>query len=243
MNKMNEFSIAVIVPCYNEYDRLPLDDFLAFGKNHPEFFFLFVDDGSTDGTGSLIKPHCNRQIQLLTLPTNSGKAEAVRQGILNALEKGFPKIAFWDADLATPLDEIFGFIKKMDQDGSWDMVIGSRIHRLGAHIKRNVWRHLIGRALMTVILYFIVDFSVYDSQCGAKVMTAEAAREIMNKPFITRWLFDLEMLVRLKHFRKTNLEDCVYEYPLSRWQEIGASKVRVFTVLKDVIRFNRYYRR
>ncbi len=240
---MNRSDIAIIIPCYNEYHRLPLDKFLSFGKEHPEFYFLFVDDGSTDGTGDLIKPYCSGQFDLLTFPENSGKAEAVRQGSLLALQKGFSRIAFWDADLATPLEEIFPFIRKMDQEKNWDMIIGSRVHRLGANINRTIWRHLTGRILMTIILSLTVDFAVYDSQCGAKIMTAESARIIMDKPFFTKWLFDLEMLVRLEQFRQTSLSSRVYEYPLSEWHEIGCSKVRIFTVLADLIRFFRHYRR
>ncbi len=219
-----------------------METFLRFGEEHPDISFLFVDDGSTDGTGDLVRQYCGRQIQLFSLPRNSGKAEAVRQGIRSALEQGFCRIGFWDADLSTPLEQICPFLDKMDREENLDMIIGSRIYRLGAHIKRNVIRHIIGRILMTMV-YSAVDFIVYDSQCGAKIMTAAAAGAITDKPFITRWLFDLEMLIRLQRFRQQDsLAGIVYEYPLAEWHETGHSKVRILSVLIDLFRFFFYYK-
>ena len=219
-----------------------METFLCFGEKHPDISFIFVNDGSNDGTADLIKQYCGRQIQLLSLPRNFGKAEAVRQGIRSALEQGFYRIGFWDADLSTPLEQICSFLDKMDREENFDMIIGSRIHRLGAHIKRNVGRHIIGRILMSIV-YSSVDFVVYDSQCGAKIMTAAVAGAITDKPFITRWLFDLEMLIRLQRVRQQDsLGSIVYEYPLAEWHETGHSKVRVCSVLIDLFRFFFYYK-
>lgn len=238
---MNEPIAVIVIPCYNEYGRLAIEKFVNFAQEHGNIRFIFVDDGSTDGTEELIKPYCGARIQLHTLTRNSGKAEAVRQGILRALEQEPSRIGFWDADLSTPLRTICSFHETMEQNRNLDMVIGFRVCRLGADIKRNAGRHIIGRILMTV-LYSLLDFTVYDSQCGAKMMTAEAARAITGEPFHTRWLFDLEMLVRLQRFRRTDLHAEVYEYPLEEWHEIGRSKVRIGAVMKDVIRFFRYYK-
>ena len=238
---MDKPAAVIVIPCYNERNRLVMEEFVCFGRKHPDIHFIFVDDGSSDGTGDLIRPHCGRQYRLLTLARNSGKGEAVRQGVLAALEQGALRIGFWDADLATPLDTICFFVEEMNQNRNLDMIIGSRILRFGAHIKRNFCRHIIGRIFMTLMHCFF-DFTVYDSQCGAKMMTAEAAREVTKGPFVTRWLFDLEMIARLQRFRRTDLSASLYEYPLPEWHEVGSSKVRIGTVFHDLLRLFYYYK-
>ena len=96
---------TIVVPCYNEARRLLLEPFVEYAGEHPNTRFLFVDDGSSDDTSDLILTsgvaRCE-QIDLLTLPHNMGKAEAVRHGFQEAFTTQPRYVGFWDADLATP---------------------------------------------------------------------------------------------------------------------------------------------
>jgi len=96
--------ILVVVPCYNEEDRLDCSAFRAFAERNTDCGFLFVNDGSTDNTGELLRELCrsNSAFLLHELPRNCGKAEAVRQGMLKAMEFKPAYIGMWDADLAAP---------------------------------------------------------------------------------------------------------------------------------------------
>ena len=81
---------AIIIPCYNEADRLKCDSILKFAKANNEIYFIIVNDGSTDNTWQVITELAkvsNGQIISLDLETNLGKAEAVRQGFLKAFSK------------------------------------------------------------------------------------------------------------------------------------------------------------
>ena len=120
---------TIIIPCYNEEKRLPLNAFLFFVKENKNVQFLFVNDGSKDNTLDLLKniSSQNECFLMLDLHKNVGKAEAVRQGILYA-EEHFNSnyIGFWDADLATPLNEIERFIhclKKNDYHNLKKLVV------------------------------------------------------------------------------------------------------------------------
>jgi hypothetical protein len=95
----------IVVPCYDEAKRLRTDEFARFTSQHPDVHFLFVDDGSTDGTRVRIEQMTVRKgsVSLLTLAQNQGKAEAVRRGMNEAFERGAVYAGYWDADLATPL--------------------------------------------------------------------------------------------------------------------------------------------
>jgi dolichyl-phosphate beta-glucosyltransferase len=102
-------SVIVVIPCYNEAKRLSVLQFKAFSLRSCSIRFLFVNDGSTDETINLLEclrkydPQC---FMVCNLPENVGKAEAVRQGLLQAFNAKPDYVGYWDADLATPLNAI-----------------------------------------------------------------------------------------------------------------------------------------
>src|SRR5512141_2007244 len=130
---------CIVVPCYNEADRLKSEEFLDCARRRPDLHFLFVDDGCTDGTGGILdrlSRACPEQIRYFTMERNRGKAEAVRCGFLESFRSGYDVIGYWDADLATPLETIPRFCELLE-DREIDGVIGSRVMLLGRHIRRN----------------------------------------------------------------------------------------------------------
>lgn len=234
-------SVCLVVPCFNERRRLDLDAFRRFTQIHP-VWFIFVDDGSTDGTAELIRPNVDDRVRLLVLAENTGKGHAVRHGVLFAqslpLWSQVAWVGFWDADLATPLTELpkfFAFASACHARP--DSIIGSRVSRLGARIQRRSSRHVLGRLFATAVsLILCVD--AYDSQCGAKVIHASVVSRCFASPFVSRWLFDLEILLRLRGA-------VVVEYPLAAWLDVSGSKLRVFREVfrtaRDLIQIWRHY--
>jgi glycosyltransferase involved in cell wall biosynthesis len=225
----------LIIPCFNEYERLNTGKFLNFLKEHPTIGVCFVNDGSKDDTHQLLsnlKQVGGTQVEFVNLEINSGKAEAVRRGMLAALHCSSGEyFGYWDADLAAPLQELISFLDHFAFNPEIDVVMGSRIKKLGANIQRNWMRHYLGRVFATVI-GLIFSFSVYDSQCGAKVFKRDIAKEVFETPFISRWLFDVELIYRctlIKH-KKVFLFEC----PLSEWCDIKGSKVNFFSYLRSV---------
>ena len=76
-------NLVIVVPCFNEAERLPVADFLNFVRQHPEVQLCFVNDGSKDNTLSLLNQmmlEVPGQICIKDLPMNQGKANAVREG-------------------------------------------------------------------------------------------------------------------------------------------------------------------
>ena len=147
----DQFDIGIVVPCYNEMERIELSKFSEFLISNDFIYFCFVNDGSTDGTHRKLSDFVNRnpeRCRVINLSDNQGKAEAVRQGINTMLKtSGYQFVGFWDADLATPLTEIQGFIHKFKSNNELKAVCGFRILRLGASIRRSVFRHYFGRIL------------------------------------------------------------------------------------------------
>ena len=221
-------TICLVVPCYNEERRLPREAFISFLRTHHDVSLCFVDDGSTDKTLTVLnelRTQLPEQILVLPLSPNGGKAEAVRAGVLHVVAHGdWPLIGYWDADLSTPLPEVEGLKRALDERPSCTLAMGSRVKRLGSHVERRVIRHVLGRIFATASSQ-LLGLAVYDSQCGAKLFRREIAPMLFRDTFITRWLFDLEMLARLREALGPDALQAVMEVPLGAWIEVGGSKL------------------
>jgi len=220
----------IVVPCFNEARRLSPEAFRDFAATWPDGAFLFVDDGSSDGTLdvlSAIRHSIPAQCEILRLPQNVGKAEAVRRGMLRAFESNPEYAGFWDADLATPLDVVPLFERVFRERPATDVVLGARVKLLGRNIERRAARHYVGRIFATAV-GVTLGVNVYDSQCGAKLFRSTGSvRGVFDTPFLSRWIFDVEILVRLLK-RSASL----YELPLPVWRDVAGSTLR----LKDFVR-------
>ena len=242
----------LVVPCYNEETRLLPAVFMEFLGNSTVADMLFVDDGSRDRTADVLRGICAafpRKASLLQLPRNAGKAEAVRQGVLAALESDSPFVGFWDADLATPLESVALFLEEFDKHPHLEMVIGARVRLLGRTIDRRAVRHYAGRVFATAVS-LMLRLPVYDTQCGAKLFRATPAlRKIFGEPFLSRWIFDVEILARLSIERQrtggTPPEACVAELPLPVWRDVKGSKIQpgdLLRVARDLWLIHRWLR-
>jgi dolichyl-phosphate beta-glucosyltransferase len=222
---------VIVVPCYNEAKRLPAAAYAAFVRSW-KGRLLFVDDGSRDDTARVLTELVATRptsMTAITLPKNGGKAEAVRQGSLRALAEGADVIGFWDADLATPLDEIPHFEKVLQEQPGIDVVMGSRVRLLGSAVDRRPLRHYLGRGFATAVS-FLLDANVYDTQCGAKLFrVTPVVREVFATPFLSRWVFDVELLARYLDAQARAGQDGrhgIREVPLQVWRDVAGSKVR-----------------
>jgi dolichyl-phosphate beta-glucosyltransferase len=222
--------VCLVVPCYNEERRLridPIREFLA--RQGSAASVCFVNDGSVDGTQRVLEDlqrSSPERILVVRLARNSGKAEAVRQGALHAATLNrFDCIGYWDADLSTPLDELDHLLAALEQRPEHRLALGSRVKRLGSRIDRHPVRHYLGR-LFSTLSSQLLDLPVYDSQCGAKIFRSDVTGVLFADPFVTRWLFDLEILVRLRnHLGRQRFREAAVEVPLTEWREVGGSKL------------------
>lgn len=238
--------ICVVIPCYNEAARLNIASLSAFIDKHPHHCFLGVNDGSTDGTLALLQDISQKypqQFIVFDMPQNSGKAEAVRQGLLYAVNiPGFDYYGYWDADFSTPLEEIDWFIYFSGGQLAHQLIMGTRVARLGANVERRILRHYLGRIFATVIANML-QIRIYDSQCGAKLIHTSVVNEIFNRPFISKWFFDVEVLFRLLRNRQSESAlPQILEVPLRTWFEIGGSKLKLRDFIKAPLELFRIYR-
>jgi putative flippase GtrA len=225
--------VQIVIPCYNEQERLDVaavSEFLACTEG---IGLIFVNDGSQDGTSAVLRDLGNcfpSRVVVIEQLVNQGKAEAVRVGMLRAMDLGAEYAGYFDADLATPLEASLEFIETLDRHPELQLVIGARVALLGRSIIRKASRHYIGRVFATAAS-LVLALPVYDTQCGAKLLRiSERARSLFKKPFGSRWIFDVELLAR--YLSTYGNRDGLYEMPLSRWTDVGESKVKLHDFMR-----------
>lgn len=217
--------ISVVIPAYNEEARLPAtlaSVFDYFQKKGADFEILVVDDGSVDGTADFVRRFSSGNqsergsVEVLTYGQNKGKGYAVRTGMLAATGD---YIVYNDADGSSPIEEIEKLIASMDE-GS-DIAFGSRAKPDESRfVDALAYRKYMGNTFNLIVQALILP-GIHDTQCGFKMFSREAARDIFSVAQENGFAFDVEILyiARLRHYR-------MEEVPIN-WANVDGSKVNV----------------
>ncbi len=193
-------AVCVILPVYNESKLIhhTFDAVLDFARRFPGYAFLFVDDGSSDGTPGILRERIQRcglsTIRLHAYPQNQGKGYAIHAGI-GAPEAGEGGVVcFTDGDLAYPLDHLPQLVEAL-QDA--DVVIGSRslVHK--DEKNTSVPRRILGWGFNR-LARLILHLPYRDTQAGLKGFRLEAARRIFARQRLRGFAFDVEMVFLAK---------------------------------------------
>lgn len=218
-------SISIVIPAFNEENRLPstLNAVLAYlaARSWALTEVLVVDDGSTDGTARVADEfHRQRpEIRLLQNPGNRGKGYSVRHGMLEASGDW---ILFTDADLSAPIEELDKLFSAA-RERSAAVVIGSRaLDRSLIEVHQSLLRETAGR-LFNLFVQALTGLRFWDTQCGFKLFERQAAREIFRRQQLERFGFDAEVL-----FIAKSLGFRVVEVPV-RWSHSEGTKVSMLS--------------
>lgn len=219
---MLDENILVVIPAYNESDRLPpfLENIKEYFLDQPQlsnsYRILVVDDGSSDNMVETIM-HIQQdwpELEVLRLPRNRGKGAAVRTGVLQSKEG---VILVCDADGATPIEELNKLLPLIDSNT--DIVCGSRLLQ-DAKVNRSFLRSISGR-LYACLVRSLAGLSVSDTQCGFKLMKGDCARKLFRISTEDRYAYDVEVLSLAER-----LGFIIKETGIS-WHEVSGSKVNL----------------
>ncbi len=230
-------AVGIVIPCYNEENRLCVDEFIQSVHQNLGYHLCFVNDGSNDNTLEVLnKLRKGREdyISVYNCEKNGGKAEAVRLGVLHLTQNlNLDYIGYLDADLSTDFKDFEELIKTIETS-RFKIVSGSRIDRMGANITKESARKVISKSI-NMIIRMILGMSFQDTQCGAKIMTNDIATNMFNEKFVTRWIFDVEIFLRMKKFYgKEIVHNLICEQPLKRWIHTDGSKLSMRDSVKIV---------
>jgi dolichyl-phosphate beta-glucosyltransferase len=214
--------LTIVIPAYNEETRLPaslgaIAAYLAARPTAPKIEVLVVDDGSSDATASRAEEAARRHAlptRVVRLPANRGKGAAVRAG---CLEAAGALVLVSDADFSTPVYEW----EKLAAAGA-PVAIGSRgLDEALVKEKQPLFRRAMGKLFNRLVRLVAVP-GIRDTQCGFKLFTREAAREIFTRAKVDRFAYDVEALLLARR-----LGYAIAEIPVL-WFNSADSRVTLF---------------
>jgi len=233
MENVNKIFLSVVIPAYNEANRLPatlidVNQYLSGQKFSYEI--IVVNDGSTDNTAEIVKQFLpkTRNLKLIDKKINSGKGAAVRIGMLAA--KG-DLCLFMDADNSTAISEIEKLLPYFSND--FDVVFGSRAIKGAQMNPPQVFYKRFAGAMGNFFIQLMLLKGIWDTQCGFKCFSREAAQKIFSIAKIDRWGFDAEILALARALNYKIKEAPIYwmNHPQSH---VGWSSY--FQVLMEVVK-------
>lgn len=221
--------LSIIIPAYNEAERLPLtltDIDRRLSSADYSYEILVVNDGSKDKTAEVVgnMEKMIKNLKLVDNDTNKGKGSVVRQGML--LAKGKIRL-FTDADNSTSVDH-FNNMTAYFKEG-YDVVICSRAMK-GSRLEpaQPLYRQIPGK-IGNLIIQILLLPGLWDTQCGFKAFTEEAAEKVFGLSRITGWGFDVEVLALAK-----KLGYRIKDVPV-RWVNDTRSQVKASAYLKVLL--------
>lgn len=233
---MNPY-LSIIIPAYNEADRLE-KTLVSIGVHLKQKEYVYeiivVNDGSVDDTQNLLEDLVERinHLKIIKFLTNQGKGAAVKAGMLSA--KG-EVVLFMDADGSTSITEIDKLIPFIEN--GFDIVAGSRIiEDSQKKIKQSYIREFLGW-VYRVLVHFLVDIDVKDTQNGFKLFSKKAAKEIFSSIEVKGWSFDVEIFLIAK-----KMNYLVKEMPII-WVNDKRSRISFHQMLKMLLDLLRIYRK
>ena len=228
---------GIIIPCYNEANRLNFKEFQSFLKSDSTTHLCFVNDGSKDNTLDLLhefKTTNPSRVQVYDMPMNQGKAGAVRAGMNHMLENGnYDNLGFMDADLSTSFEEYMELASNLSNNAqNLHLVFGSRKGEAAGNTERGLFRKLMS-TIIGFMIKILLQLPIKDTQCGAKVFSIDAANYCFNKAFVSRWLFDVEIFIRMRtRHSRSQVMHMLKEIPLKNWVAVGDSKITMSESIK-----------
>ena len=231
----------VVLPAYNEEGAIAplLDDLLReLAAGESDFGVLVVDDGSADGTAAVVRGYAGTgRVTLLEHPANRGLAEALRTGLLAAVERARPDdvVVVMDADNTHPASLAVPMARLVRQ-GS-DVVIasryrrGSRVHGLALH------RKALSNGASWLFRLAFPTAGVRDYTCGYRAYRAGRLMQLVERhgrEFISERGFAcmVDLLLRLRRQGAVFAEvPLVLRYD----RKEGQSKMKVLATVRETL--------
>lgn len=209
---------SIIVPVYNEESRIKpfLSELKQFAK--PRWEIIFVDDGSVDGTLSILKKFKIANKKIISYKKNKGKGFAVKKGVMAADGK---YIIFIDADGSIHPSQISLMLEYLPK---YEVVVGTRASD-ESKVKAPFIRKALG-SIFNAYVNILYNTKIKDNLCGFKGFRRSAAKRLFRSLLSERWIFDVELFYKI---RKEKIS--LYEMPI-RWVHKRDSKMSMIDPLR-----------
>ncbi len=194
--------LSVIIPVYNEAKTI-LEIIRRVKESPFDKEIIVVDDGSTDGTGNLLRAY-GSEIKVLYHEKNQGKGAAIRTALPHITGD---IVIIQDADLEYHPSEYERLIRPI-LDGMADVVYGSRF--LGGPHRVLFFWHYVGNKVVTTFSNMLTDLNLSDMETGYKVFRSDVLKKIQIE--CNRFGFEPEITAKI-----AKMKCRIYEVPISYW--------------------------
>lgn len=238
-----EIYLSIIVPAYKEEKRIfkIIDAIEKYEKEH-DFAIetIIVVDGSPDKTSEIANEYSKKlsDARVIDRKENKGKGFTVKEGMLEARGKF---LLFTDADNSTPVyqvDKLLNFVEK------YDVIIGSRYSKDGRLARPQPFYRIAGSRALNLVIQLLAARGIKDTQCGFKLFSQKAAKEIFKRQTFDRFSFDIELLAiaRKLGFKTKEVGIIWYDDPHSTVNPIkdGIQMVKDSWIIRKNIFSGRY---
>ncbi len=222
--------LSVVIPAYNEEQRLPrtieqVERYLH-GRG-TSYEVVIVDDGSTDGTRLVMDRAEARYdtVRVEAMPQNRGKGRALATGV--AVARG-EEVLVTDADLSTPIEEL----EKLEaalRAGAGVAIASRAVKGSKVEISQPIYRVLMGKVFNLIVQLFLLP-GIWDTQCGFKLFRADVAHDVFAHLTTDGFGYDPEVLYRAK---KRGVR--IAEVPVV-WRNSAPTKVAAFSSSLDMLK-------
>lgn len=165
--KKKQSKVLLVIPAYNEAENLPR--VVADIAGEQGLDYVIVSDGSTDGTVELCRA---RGYNYIALPVNLGLAGCFQTGMKYAYERGYSYAVQFDGDGQHRAEDVKVLFDKMEQEGPFDLVLGSRF----LNGKKGRSMRELGSRLITGAIFLTTGRHVTDPTCGLRMYNREMMR-------------------------------------------------------------------
>jgi dolichyl-phosphate beta-glucosyltransferase len=190
--------LSVVVPCYNEEQRLPrtIEQIEQYLDGHGiSYELILVDDGSSDGTRRVMDEAAsrNRNARIQALPVNRGKGRALAEGV--KLARG-AEVLVTDADLSTPIEEL-EHLENALAAGAGVAIASRAVKGSSVEVSQPIYRVLMGKVFNLIVQVFLLP-GIWDTQCGFKLFRADVAHPVFAALTTDGFGYDPEVLYLAK---------------------------------------------
>ncbi len=182
---------VVIIPTYNEISNIQ-NMLETLERLHPSLHVLIIDDGSPDGTATVIKKFQNtkKNLHLLERKGKLGLGTAYIKGFKWALENKFEAVVTMDCDFSHEPEAIPSFTEKI---GQYDLVIGSR-YTGSIRIMNWPMQRLLLSYFASIYARLITGIPFFDSTGGFNCYSRKALSSLnLDKIFSIGYAFQIEL--------------------------------------------------
>ena len=217
--------VSIVLPAYDEAGLIAdsiLEIKKQFGAVCSDYEIIVVDDGSHDGTWTIVENMGEDNVRLVRYPRNHGKGYALKKGLYQATGE----FAFMmDSDMEIKPLELASYLRSLR---GADLVIGSKRHPASI-VRTPVMRKFLSLGF-NILERLLTGVHATDTQAGVKAGRSSAFYTILPLLAVKRYAFDAELLAVA-----TMLNYRIRELPVDIDLRATFSTREVFRMLLDLL--------